>query len=211
MRNQDLELVFKNCINELSEEFKEINLLDKQVYLSWLAQTYFFTSHSEKTLKYISSKSQNNDESQRWSDHATEEQGHENLALGDLKRLNGNISDYQEFEETAMLYRAQYYYCAINKSHACFGWILALEGLAALIDKNHIAKIIETHGKRACKFIEVHTNEDPEHLDSAFEAISKIADKEMIIENLISSTYFYKRMLQRVKEKAIEAKALEAA
>jgi pyrroloquinoline quinone (PQQ) biosynthesis protein C len=205
-----LKQILNESIHKMVEKTKQIDNLNPEVYKWWLAQTYFYTSHSEKLLRYFSENSSNELIAKRWLAHADEEAGHENMAIGDLKRMGGKIEDYIELPETSALYKTQYFIAKETHGIANFGWALALEGLAAHMCKDMIDQMVEAHGENCMKFILVHVNEDPAHLDAALEVVSQIGATDQIIQNIQNTAYYYCKMLDELEEFALKDSLIAA-
>ena len=187
--------IFTDCVQRLIKTFNEIDLTDQSVYMNWLAQTYYYTSHSEQLLNTFANDSQNLDIKNRWLSHANEESGHENLALSDLKRLGGNIEDYPELQITKDLYEKQVGISKRSSGIAPFGWALALEGLAAYVNDDYIEAISKAHGKKATRFIRVHAEEDEDHIEKALDMVSMIGDNKEIEDNIKLTSDIYCQLL----------------
>ncbi len=194
----DLKKCFDANIKKLVDAVQNVDFKDEEVYKMWLAQTYYQTKYSEAALVHIGNCSSSGEIRDRWHQHAKEESGHENLALKDLKALGGNIEDYPELMENKAIYRCQWFNADQLRPESCFGWILALEGVAASMPKEYVQELCDHYGNGAMSFVRVHTLVDEVHLASAFETVSLVENQEDIIENMNDATYFYCQMLEKV-------------
>lgn len=204
----DLRTLVNNCVQRLCDEITKADLTDTETYANWLAQTYFYTSSSEEILRFSAKTSKDKETSDRWLEHADEETGHENLALSDLKKLGYKIENFSEFEETRIFYQTQIFNAQLLGGESVFGWVLALEAFAANFPEDYLKKIINKHSKPACRFLIVHTNEDIEHIEKAFESVENLDDLELIIQNMELTTQRYINILRKC---AAEAKTKKKA
>ncbi|RZF21115.1 hypothetical protein DAY19_14140 [Halobacteriovorax vibrionivorans] len=195
-----LKKLVDNEVAEMIDFFMAANLESREVYANWLAQTYFYTSSSEDILLFCAEKSKKSDMAKRWLEHADEEAGHENLALGDLKRLGFKIENFIEFEETKLFYQSQFFLAQKYSGESVLGWVLILEAFAASVPKEYIDKLISIHGKPATRFMFIHSNEDVEHVEKAYQAVEKLDNLDLIIENIKMTKTRYLSMLKKCNE-----------
>lgn len=197
--NKEIETT-KNMMTHLPWE-------DRAFYASYLAQTYYFVRHSTRLLAMASGHARQDqaDLHRRFGSHIGEEKGHDLLALNDLKQL-GYTEVESELAETRNLYEGQYYKVEKLDSAALLGYILALEGVASMICPDFIGRIYEAHGEKCAKFLKLHVEEDPDHVEKAFEQIEKLPKnlQEMVETNLIQSFKNYRYFLQGIEEAAQE-------
>jgi pyrroloquinoline quinone (PQQ) biosynthesis protein C len=198
--------IFNECVDELVTEFINSNMNNLENYKFWLSQTYYQTKWSNQALRFIAQNSNNIDSKNRWLEHAKEEAGHHLDAKRDLQKLGGNLNQYEELHETKAIYQRQWFIAKHVSPEACYGWILALEGLAAKIPREYINGLILEHGEESMSFVIEHTTEDIEHLEKALQMVSSFKDQSTIIENLKTSTYFYKSMLSTINENICKLK-----
>jgi hypothetical protein len=169
---------------------------DKLKYANYLAQTYFYTMHSTRLLAVGAGRFGVEDEQlhQRFLKHGIEEKGHHTLALNDLAKLGYKITDFTEMPVTSILYQPQYYYMHHKDPASLFGYILTLEGGSWLKAKSMFEKAASFHGADKAVFLKVHAEHDPEHIDTAFEHISKFSDDrlDLIVKNMKQSNFALK-------------------
>ena len=62
-------------------------------------------------------------------------------------------------------------------------------------------RVLHAYGKEACHFISVHTSDDVEHTQKAFEQLEKLPQHELdaVVENLKLSAELYRVMLKEVQ------------
>lgn len=194
--------VFTECVQKLIKTINDIDLRDRDVYMNWLAQTYYYTSNSERLLRTFAEDSNIEGVKQRWLAHADEESGHENLALSDLKKMGGRLEDFPELQITKDLYEKQLPISKKTNGIAPFGWALALEGMAANINEDYVIDIMVKHGKNATRFAKVHAEEDEDHIVKALEMVSQLGDNKEIEDNIKLTTDIYCELLLQCFELA---------
>src|SRR5262245_13457821 len=71
----------------------------REAYAAWLAQTYYYVSHSTRLLALAASRYTVADDAfhLRCLEHLREEKSHEKLATADLKALGKTAREYPEF------------------------------------------------------------------------------------------------------------------
>lgn len=176
---------------------------NKYAYMNWLAQCYYFVKHSTRLLALSSSLAPFSEEvlHKRMLKHVVEEMGHEKLVEKDIKKLGGNLTDYLELDETKSFYGNQYYYIQQKSSASFMGYILFLEGLATTKGQDILNVISSTYGINACSFVKIHSEEDQEHIKSAFTLLDSLNTKfaDDIIANMKLSFSIYSQILEKIE------------
>jgi hypothetical protein len=208
---KDLRQEFDEVMDELCVEVKEFPWEKKVAYAAWCAQTYYYVCHSTRLLALAGARCDldKNPYHRRFLDHLNEEKGHEKLCLTDLKNLGFGIDQLAEFPETTLFYQNQYYTIDYKGSLAFFGWILMLEGAAVHASAGPRERITRAHGESASKFLQIHSAEDVEHLQKAFESIEALPPTELqqIGKNLRQSATLYIAMCRKAsRAKVVEVK-----
>lgn len=115
------------------------------------------------------------------------------------------IESLPEFAATRSFYQIQYYWIEHVSPKAFYGYIVMLEGLAVL-KARWIEDAIKPHYQQnVTRFLKVHANEDPDHLDNAYTFISKLpeAEKKRILLNFDQSLQLYSAMLRQCQATAL--------
>lgn len=191
-------------IQFLAEVAQKVDFLDKNQYANWLAQTYYFVRHSTRLLNFSSGLTPFDLQffHLRANEHAAEERSHEKLLEMDLKSLGFKTTDFLELPATKSFYQCQYF--SIQHLHplSFLGYVMMLETLPITLGPELLQKVESKHGKSACSFLRVHTNEDPEHIKSLLLILEKLDAKvvEYIKGNLEQSTYQYGQILSGITE-----------
>lgn len=178
---------------------------DADVYARWLEQTYFYVRHSTRLLAAASARFQQDPRGDvlhyRFAAHIREERKHEQLALTDLKRLGHPTEGLIELPATKMFYEPQYYKVNYLGPITLFGYILPLEAVGPECGQQIIDTVTAAHTKRCASFVQVHANEDPDHLEKAFAILEQTSelDRALIVSNIEQTAYGYVQMLDAIK------------
>lgn len=197
---------YKASVELMSQEFKKYPWDNKFAYAEFLAQTYYYVAHSTRLLFAAAVRFTPEDQAlyHRFIEHSGEENAHELLALGDLKKLGFSIENFPELPQTRSLYEIQYYKIEHLDPTAIMGYILALETMAAREIQETRIKLLETYGKPCINFIRVHADEDPDHIEKAMEVIKSLREGRLkaIDENLEQTAFLYSEMLRACRLRA---------
>lgn len=173
-----------------------------QAYADFLAQTFYFTSHSTRLLALAASRcpAESAVLHRGFIQHLGEEDSHELLALEDLRGLGAEVETYPERVVTRALYETQYFKIEHLGSTAFYGYVIVLEGLAAIGGPELYRRVVRAHGDGCARFLRVHTLADIDHLATDFERIETLDEgqKADIGINMIQSAEFYGLMLRQI-------------
>jgi len=190
---------YVSSIDRMVESIQGYPWDKKLAYASFLAQTYYFVSHSTRLLAASAARFSLQDQSmhRRFLKHTQEETSHELLASRDLQKLGFSIEDFPELPETRNLYETQYYKIEHKDPAALMGYILALETAASRTLSDLKCRLVEYWGANVVSFVEVHADEDPDHVDKAIEVIRGLEDTRLpeIDLNIRQTSINYVRML----------------
>jgi len=193
----------KTYLNKLNETELLINSLpwkDQSFYAQFLAQTYYFVCHSTRLLaRSISHFGVDRDNLyRRFATHLKEENYHEKIAVLDLKALGYSPSDFEELSITKAFWESQYYKIDQSKGTSLLGYILYLEAIPV----NCFKEVYGSFPDKASRFLKLHMEEDPKHLEEAMQMISgqKIEDQEQIWANYCKTAEIYQLMLVKIAE-----------
>ena len=189
----------ESSLRETSEAFKNFNWLDKAIYASWLAQTYFFVCHSTRFLATAAGRFTVSKDAlhQRFLRHLGEEKSHEKMILSDLKTLGFNMENFQELPETKAFYERQYYLIEHIAPEVHFGYILCLELLAALHGHATYKIVSSEFGEKSSLFLKVHGEDDLDHIEKAFSEVEKLPAElqRFVLDNFKVSSRLYGSLL----------------
>jgi hypothetical protein len=174
-------------------------------YADWLVQTYHMVCHSTRLVALAGAhcKIENAELHARFVDHSKEERGHDKVAIADLSKLGYKVDDFEQKYQSACMYQIQYYWIQFVDPVAFFGYTLALEALASNFGPQLHQKVLAAHGPQASRFLKLHSEDDVEHMESAFEQINQLNEKQQVqvIENLKISSELYRDMLLQLQNK----------
>ena len=173
--------VFESGIAPLCDAADRFPWHDRGAYSQYLAQTYYYLIHSTRLLGLGAARFSDAEETlhRRFLDHAREEKGHHLLALKDLENMGYKLEQFLEMPVTRLVYEPQYYKIEHLDPTALFGYILALEGIAVLRCSKVAAKVDKLHGKASASFLRVHGEDDPDHLDKAFDQVGILNSRRL--------------------------------
>ncbi|MEZ4751609.1 MAG: iron-containing redox enzyme family protein [Bdellovibrionota bacterium] len=195
-----------SCLEALAKEVEAFPWDNSFAYAHWLAQTFYYVSHSTRLLALGASRFPVSEDvfHQRFLAHAGEEKKHEFLALADLKTMGMEIDTLPEFAATRSFYQVQYYWIEHVSPKAFYGYIVMLEGLAVAKARWIENAVKPNYQQNVTRFLKVHANEDPGHLDNAHAFISKLpeVEKKRILSNFEQSLQLYSAMLRQCQAAA---------
>lgn len=182
-----------------------MNWENPNIYKSWLAQSYYYTRHSTRMLAFAAGWTTPEKQSfyRRSLQHIQEEQGHDLIAINDLKALKASIEEHAEFSVTRALWEPQFYKMQKNPA-TLLGYILSLEVLAMMMCGPLYEQLQKYYPAEACRFVKVHAEDDPEHVEHALSQIEKctLEEREEILTNFHQTRDIYHLMLQNIQRMA---------
>lgn len=194
---------YEKQLRSVKEFLNDMPWEDKNFYVNYLSQTYYFVCHSTRLLsRSISHFNVDRDHLyKRFVSHLKEENYHERIALNDLKNLGVDVNDCPEFELTKAFWECQYHKIDASKGISLLGYILFLEAIAVFCFDDVSARLQKSYGKNAMNFIHVHTNEDPHHLEEAINQIEMLSDeeKQLVWSNFYQTSKMYIGILNEAK------------
>ncbi|WP_413585276.1 iron-containing redox enzyme family protein [Bdellovibrio sp. HCB274] len=204
MKHANVTEELKQLLKHSQKQIEKFPWEDKAAYSAWVSQTYYFVRHSTRLLALAAARTElaTQEFHNRFLAHSGEEKGHEKLLLNDLKALGGKVEEWPEMPGACAMYQSQYYYIEHKSPMAFFGYILALEALAAYFGEEVNKRVEKAYGPKAAHFIRVHAEEDQGHTE---EALSKIASlpahhQETVLQNLRQTLSYYEQVLNQCKD-----------
>lgn len=210
-KKRNLKVLLNQEIQETAKLMEQINWKDSNAYGEFLAQTYYYVCHSTKLLKFCAARvdqQQNQGLYLHLMNHIKEENHHERLCLGDLKKMNLKIEDLPEYDSTKALYQVQYYSIEHLHELSFFGYVLYLETLAITHGKTLNQLVISHYAKSPNAFLKLHAEEDIEHSDQMQKMIQSLSSEaqEHIYDNLKQAAHLYKQVLRDILDQSIQLK-----
>lgn len=190
------------AIERMGEALFEMDLEDSKSYADFLAQTFYYVSHSTRFLAFAAGLMKFEDRKffNRFVKHISEEHNHELLAKNDLKYIGYEVSDFEHTAETRMLWESQYYKIQHEDPLSLIGYIIPLELFSAKFFPTFLKKIDSRFGKMACNFVKVHAEEDQDHIEEALSILNEVDGlrKQRILENVEQTAIAYTQMLDKI-------------
>ena len=204
--------LFSERIELLNKAWVSFPWEDPKSYAVYLAQTYYYVRHSCRLLAFSAGLSEFSSQGYfgRSIAHIKEEVGHENLAKADISNLGFNLENFYELGVTRALYESQYYKTQQQHPSALLGYIIALEGCAVNSVPLVFKRIEKSHSPKSMAFLKLHSDEDPDHLEKAFQQYEKLSfeNKKFVEDNFVQTCQLFSMMLS---QSAVEAKSFNMA
>lgn len=206
---KDIVSAYEDVMSEAKKILYDFPWEDKGAYARWLAHSFYFVSHSTKLLNLAGEKARADETNLkgRMISHEKEEQGHEFLALQDLRKLGYQVQEFPELSTTSAFYSKQYDEITNTSSTSFMGWILFLEGIASKFGPKILERASIHHP--ATNFLRVHAEEDQEHIQSAFSLMETLPEKyyAAAIKNMRVSCRLYLETLLEIARSTKSTKA----
>jgi len=185
--------------------FRSIDFTDRRKYANWLAQTYYFVSHSVR-LSALGASALDIDDplSKRMVAHTKEESGHHLLARRDIEALGGTLSEFPRLGVTGAFYQSQYYKVLFEHPSHLVGQILMLEAVSVELGSWLLGIVEPAFGRDACRFVEVHAREDRDHVRKALDALNELAAENQrgVQTNFMQACEMYFFILRSLNEQS---------
>ena len=201
---------YQPSVAAMSEKVRNFPWENKEAYAWFLSQTYYYVCHSVRLLCASAALFSQEDQQyhRRFISHMSEENAHELLALRDLQKLGYQMKDFPELAPTKTMYEIQYYKIEHIDPINLMGYILVLETMAGHDFKWLKEKVTGLYGKECAKFIQVHADEDPDHIEKALNVVEKLAPERLANIDIAmeQSARLYIEMLDACVEMAAQEK-----
>jgi pyrroloquinoline quinone (PQQ) biosynthesis protein C len=194
-----------DCMKQVGRATERFPWENPQAYGDWLAQTYFYVCHSTRLLAAAAARfpydERGNILHHRFAAHMAEEKKHELLCIHDLKKIGSSIEAHSEHHSTRSFYEVQYYKIEHKTPLALFGYILPLEAVGPMFGLPICDRLVKAYGEKSESFMRVHSEDDVEHIEKAFEMLKSVTPREQayIEENIRQTAFGYISMLEDIK------------
>lgn len=191
--------LLEDAINQAVSTGRQLDFANQGIYALWLSQAYYFVRHSTPLLAISCGRAINNQPYHlRCISHLTEERGHDKLLINDLKAMGFKTEDFLELPSTQALYQTQYYWIEHVNPVSFLGYVFILEGLAVKLGD---IKMKEVKNVKATSFLNLHSDEDVGHLESAFNQLKVMSkhDQECILKNAQLTAGLYCNMITEIQ------------
>jgi hypothetical protein len=181
MKPTDIKIKFEKIQDQLSEVSESFPWENTEAYVSWLAQTLEYASYATRILALTGGHFPLHQTAlaARFFQHATEEKGHDKLLFSDAKALGYELANIPLLAEAEAFHKSLYFWIYQGRPAVIMGWILLLEGFAIRRGPAIYARAEKAYGRKPTSYLRVHTEEDPDHVDKAFEVLSIFSESEL--------------------------------
>lgn len=184
----------------MGKTIQKMDVKNPAVYGNFLAQTFYYVSHSTRMLAFGAGlmKRQEENHFRRFIKHISEESSHELLAERDLQDLGMKPNDFYHLPETRALWEPQYYKMLHEGPLSLMGYIIALEYFSCTHLPSFYQKVQDAYGTKAGRFIKLHAEEDPDHILKAIDLTSQLSVElqETIFVNIVQTAKTYSAMVE---------------
>ena len=188
-------LEMEKQVESLKSVIESVHWQDNAVYAEWLSQQRYIVERSVPYLGLCMFHAHDfPDFQKRCRNHIGEEADHEVLLDKDLQKIGKSMTP--ELPETMLVHRTQYFQVSTQGALSFLGYIFFLEMLAPAFGPY----VIKQRKGEATGFLNVHANEDEDHLSSAAQIFEKVDQKtrEAILQNFKMSAASYTAMLEKI-------------
>jgi hypothetical protein len=203
MKKESLFLIANTLTDEIAAAADRINWKDPDNYGNWLAQTFYYVSHSTRVLTAAAARFDTRFDEQHIQlvQHAKEERSHEKIARGDLLALGRKLEDFPEMGATKALYRNAYY--LIDRVHpmSIYGYVALLEILSVKRGPALLKEAEEEFGTNCIRYLKLHTEDDVEHIKMYEGLLARCEGEafEAVKEGLISTAANFQHLLTDIQ------------
>ena len=205
MNIQELTQKFEQEIKKIDQSASSLDWNNRENYLYWLSQTYYFVRHTTRLLSLAAANfTFEEDKLHRHAiHHLGEEVGHEKMVLNDLKKLGVSIEDYPMLPATKKLIDSQYKTIESRGAVSHLGYSLCLEGAAKYVAPEFLKPLIGLYGEEGTLFIRSHVELDEDHFDDGIKELSSLPEESLnkVGENLEEAVKFYTQIFQEISAK----------
>lgn len=206
---------FQLSVATMGSAVNAMDVSNPRIYGNYLAQTFYYVSHSTRMLAFAAGLMKRHEEAhfRRFVKHISEETAHEVLAEKDLQDLGMRPSDFHELPETRALWEPQYYKIQHQSPLALMGYIIALEYFAGVHLPEFYRRTKEIYQGKACRFIKLHAEEDPDHIEKALSLTAQLPKEvqDLILVNIAQTAKTYSLMTQACSDVSAMAGATTTA
>jgi len=171
----------EKSVNVLTESAVNRPWEVKEWYAEYLAQTFYYITHTTKLLKFASEHAKNPELRECLLHHVKEENGHEHWAAKDLKNLGYDLKSFPESKLTQGLYGQIYDGIKKHGPAPIIGYAMALEGMSANACPKVAPILIEKYGEKCASFIKNHAVIDQEHAKEGVNILAFFNDMDMAV------------------------------
>lgn len=199
----DLQFEINQELSKIKAEIIDLPWTNKQFYLNWLCQSYYYVSHSSQLLALCAAYAKDLNQHKFFLKHTNEEKGHEVLASNDLKKLGYNELPYKENIYTQAFWQTQFYQIQHLRPTAFYGYAMFLEALVIDVGPQILNTLEKHFPQGSYSFLKVHCHEDLGHVDENYKILNSLSEleKNEILNNFKMSKEIYMSMLRSISNR----------
>ncbi len=209
-----VEKEFKVQLQKIGKAFSDFPWEDEEAYCAWLAQTYFYVSHTTSMICLSAAKfgPRLPKKFEQALHHLSEERGHDLLLINDLDQLGRTIGEFAELPDTELFYQNQYYMIQNEGPTSHLGYALLLESMCATFGPDVLRRVRKSYGANSITFLDVHVTADQDHSAEGLKVLLDLEpqDATRVIKNMKQTALLYERILGQCAEH-LKNKSLKAA
>lgn len=182
---------------------------EEEFYSLWLAQTYYYVSHSGRLLSLAAKGFVKEELKEAFKQHSKEESGHQILAKNDLLELNSkSVGRFPELSETQEFYTYMYNNLEA-KPEFIIGYAFALEFIACRFALKFAETVRESFGDNKDSFLVEHGELDQEHTETILNLLQHLdaLEFENVIESTRESFRKYTAIYHAIEEELVDVAA----
>jgi hypothetical protein len=197
-----LRACYEREVKRLCADVEAFPWENREGYARWLLNTWEYVKHTTRLTALAAARVPIGAEElhSRLMTHGGEEMAHEKLLVADLAALGYAMDENKIVPTTTALAQCLYYQIEYLSPFALFGRVLPLEGVSAHASHRVRARVVAAHGPNVDRFLQVHGDADPTHVEEAFGVLAKIGphDGEIIEKGILLTCSLYRSMLDAI-------------
>lgn len=205
----DVLATLENSLQGLTSAIEAFPWHDRNAYVSWLGNSFEYVNHVTRILSLTGGRlpMRLTKLSNRFIQHAAEEKGHEKLIINDCKAFQLDPATIPVLPEAEAFHKSLYYWIYQGSPTVVLGWAIFLEAVAVRFGQTIFDRVEPVHGKKACSFLRVHIQEDPDHVRQGEEILKSLsgADFEEVCHGIRLYAGLYENMYRALADQASHA------
>ena len=185
-------------LRAMEEAVDAFSFEDRRAYANYLAQTYYYTSHSVPLLGAMIARTPTGGALFDYCVNAVKEElHHEKLAHADLVLLGFELEEFPELSSCRCLWEPQFYKVEHRGAEVVAGYIFMLESLAVTRGRQMRDRAGSNGGT---SFFAVHAAKDEEHARTVAKQIAAFGDAHqgLVMENMRQTAFSYIARLREI-------------
>lgn len=200
--SEDIRLVVEASTQRIADEFADFPWENPTAYADWLAQSYYYVRYVPTALvRAVERCGPGSAVHPAFVAGASEERGHDQLLLADLRHLGRHLDEFPESSEAAAYHQSLFADIENEGAVSLLGYAIPLEGVAALKMADHLRRLRALYSDVGTHFLRVHCELDTEHLEHGLALLTTLsrAESEIVRQSIHTSTQLYVELLAQLK------------